>query len=186
MAAVTLSLTSAAAAARYWWALAVAPVVLALLYPPVLGRVMDVILRALRRPPLERRPTAGGIARAAGWTVAGWLLWGTQAWLLLRDVTGQGFGVLLLSVGAFALAWSAGTIAVVFPGGIGPRELALIAALAPVAARGEAVVVAVLSRVLMTASDLAWGGAGLLIGRRLAKVLAARQAAAAEGGAAAE
>jgi uncharacterized membrane protein YbhN (UPF0104 family) len=181
MAAVALSLTSAAAAERYWWALAVAPVVLALLYPPVLGRVMGLVLRVLRRPPLERRPTAGGIAKAAAWTVAGWLLWGTQAWLLLRDVTGQGLGVLLVSVGAYALAWSAGTIAVVFPGGIGPRELALIAALAPVATRGPALVVAVLSRVLMTGSDLAWGSAGLLIGRRLARALAAHKAAALAG-----
>jgi len=144
-------------------------------------QVMGLVLRVLRRPPLERRPTAGGIAKAAAWTVAGWLLWGTQAWLLLRDVTGQGLGVLLVSVGAYALAWSAGTIAVVFPGGIGPRELALIAALAPVAARGPALVVAVLSRVLMTGSDLAWGSAGLLIGRRLTRALAARKAAALAG-----
>ncbi len=175
MAAAALSLTSTAAAARYWWVLAVAPLVLALLYPPVLGRAIDMVLRALRRPPLERRPTPGGIARAAAWTAAGWVLWGTQAWLLLRDVTGKGLGVLLVSLGAYALAWSAGTIAVIFPGGIGPRELALVAALAPVAARGPALVVAVLSRLLMTGSDLVWGGAGLLIGRRLARLV--RQAA---------
>jgi hypothetical protein len=179
VAAVALSLTSTAAAARYWWVLAVAPLVLALLWPPVLGRAIDLVLRALRRAPLERRPTAGGIARAAAWTAAGWLLWGTQAWLLLRDVTGKGLGVLLVSLGAYALAWSAGTMAVIFPGGIGPRELALIAALAPVAARGPALVVAVLSRLLMTGSDLAWGGAGLWIGRRLARLIrqAAEQAA---------
>jgi uncharacterized membrane protein YbhN (UPF0104 family) len=172
MAAITLSVTSAAAAAQYWWALALAPFLLALLYPPVLGRLMNRVLALLRRPPMERRPTARGIAKAAAWTVAGWLLWGTQAWLLIRGVTGQGLGVLLVSVGAYALAWSAGTLVVVFPGGIGPRELALIAALAPVATRGPAVVVAVLSRLLMTGSDLAWGGAGLLIGRRLRKMIA--------------
>jgi Lysylphosphatidylglycerol synthase TM region len=172
LAAAGLSLTSASAAARYWWLLAAAPWVLALLYPPVLGRVMDLVLRAARRPPLERRPTPGGIARAAGWTAAGWLLWGAQAWLLLRDVTGQGPGTALLSLGAYALAWSAGTVAVIFPGGIGPRELALIAALAPVAAHGQALAVAVLSRLLMTGSDLAWAGAGLLIGRRVARLVA--------------
>jgi uncharacterized membrane protein YbhN (UPF0104 family) len=171
MAAITLSLTSSAAATHYWWVLAVAPLLVALLFPPVLGRVINAVLVVLRRPRLERRPTGTGIAKAAAWTVAGWLLWGTQAWLLLHDVTGKGLGVLLVSVGAYALAWSAGTMVVIFPGGIGPRELALIAALAPVAARGPALVVAVLSRLLMTGSDLIWGGAGLLIGRSLAKAV---------------
>jgi uncharacterized membrane protein YbhN (UPF0104 family) len=135
----------------------------------VLSRIMNRVLALLRRAPLERRPTVPGLARAAGWTALGWLLWGVQAWLLLRDVTGRGFDVLLLSVGAYALAWATGTMLVIFPGGIGPRELALIAALAPVAPHGTAVVVAVTSRVLMTASDLGWAGAGLIIGRLLAR-----------------
>jgi hypothetical protein len=60
---------------------------------------------------------------------------------------------------------------VIFPGGIGPRELALIAALAPAAPRGPALVVAIVSRLLMTGSDLAWAGAGLIIGRLLARSL---------------
>jgi uncharacterized membrane protein YbhN (UPF0104 family) len=177
MAAVTLSLTSSAAAAHYWWALAVAPLLVALFFPPVLSRVINLVLVLLRRPPLERHPTGAGIAKAVTWTVAGWLLWGFQAWLLLHDVTGKGMGVLLVSIGAYALAWSAGTMVVIFPGGIGPRELALIAALAPVATRGPALVVAVLSRLLMTGSDLAWAGAGLLIGRSLARAVRRAKAA---------
>jgi len=172
MASVMLSLTSSAAAAHYWWALAVAPLILVGLFPPVLGRIMDRGLALARRPPLERRPTGPGLAKAAAWTALGWLLWGVQAWLLVREVTGEGFNVLLLSIGAYALAWSAGTMVVIFPGGIGPRELALIAALAPVAPRGPALVVAVVSRVLMTGSDLAWAGAGLVIGRLLTRSLA--------------
>jgi hypothetical protein len=66
---------------------------------------------------------------------------------------------------------------VIVPGGIGPRELALIAALAPIAPRGPALVVAVLSRVLMTASDLLWATAGLLVGKLMAKSIHARHAA---------
>jgi hypothetical protein len=169
MASLALSLTSSAAAAHYWYALAVAPLILIGLYPPVLGRIMDRVLTVLRRPRLERRPTVPGLTKAAAWTALGWLLWGVQAWLLLRDVTGKGFDILLLSVGAYALAWSAGTMVVVFPGGIGPREIALIAALAPVAPHGAALVVAVISRLLMTASDLVWAGAGLIIGRLLSR-----------------
>jgi uncharacterized membrane protein YbhN (UPF0104 family) len=181
VAAITLSLTSSAAAAHYWWALAVAPFLVALFFPPVLSRVINFVLAVLRRAPLERHPTGTGIAKAVAWTTVGWLLWGFQAWLLLHDVTGKGLGVLLVSIGAYALAWSAGTMVVIFPGGIGPRELALVAALAPVATRGPALVVAVLSRLLMTGSDLVWGGAGLLIGRSLTRaVRRAEEAAPAE------
>jgi glycosyltransferase 2 family protein len=165
VAAVTLPLTSATAARHYWWAIAVTPLILFALYPPVLGRLLDWALTLIRQPRLERRPSARGLARAVAWTSLGWLLWGLQAWLLVGDITGRGTHVLLLSIGAFALAWSAGVLVVVFPGGIGPRELALIAALAPVAPRGAALAIALVSRVVMTGSDLAWGGAGILIGR---------------------
>lgn len=167
LACVALPLTSSAAAARYWWLLAVAPLALVILYPPVLARLMNRVLTILKRPSLECRPTLSGLARAALWTALGWAAWGTQIWLLLHEVTGKGPAAVLLAIGAYALAWSAGTIMVIFPGGIGPRELALVAALAPVAAHGPALVVAVVSRVLMTISDVVWAAAGLIIGRML-------------------
>jgi uncharacterized membrane protein YbhN (UPF0104 family) len=165
VAAIALPLTSSSAARHYWWALAVTPLVLIGLYPPVLGRLLDKALSLIRQPQLERRPSARGLATALAWSALGWLLWGLQAWLLVRDMTGSSTQVLLLSIGAYALAWSAGILIVVFPGGIGPRELALVAALAPIMPRAAALVVALVSRVVMTASDLAWGGTGIAIGR---------------------
>jgi uncharacterized membrane protein YbhN (UPF0104 family) len=164
-AAVTLPLASASAARHYGWAFAIAPVILIGLYPPVLGRILGRVLKLARRQPLERRPSAPGLIRALAWTALGWLLWGLQAWLLIRDLTGRGTQALPLAIGAYALAWTAGVLIVVFPGGIGPRELALIAALAPIMPRGAALVIALTSRVAMTAADLAWGGVGLAIGR---------------------
>ena len=164
-AAVALPLASAGAARQYWWALAIAPLILIGLCPPVLGRLLDRAFTLVRWQPLERRPSVRGVARALGWTALGWLLWGLQAWVLVRDITGRGAHVLLLAFGAYAIAWSAGILIVVFPGGIGPRELALVAALAPVMPRGAALVIALISRVVMTTSDLIWGAVGLAIGR---------------------
>ncbi len=80
-------------------------------------------------------------------------------------MTGRGVGVLLLSAGAYALAWSVGFVLIIFPSGVGPRELALIAALAPVMSRGSALVIAIVSRLVMTIGDLAWAGLGLALGR---------------------
>ena len=54
----------------------------------------------------------------------------------------------------------------VFPNGIGAREVILIAALAPVLDRPAALALAVLARVGATVSDLAWGGIALAVGGR--------------------
>src|SRR5262249_6639315 len=67
LAGVALPLTSAAVAARYWWLLAVAPLALVILYPPVLSRLMNRVLTLVKRPELECRPTLSGLARAAVW-----------------------------------------------------------------------------------------------------------------------
>jgi len=160
IAAVVLPLVSTAAALHYWWALAIAPVIGVCLLPPVLGRLVDGALALVRQQPLERRPSMGGIARALGWAALGWLLWGLQVWLLIRDLTGLGTRALPVAIGGFALAWAAGTMIVLTPGGLGARELALIAVLTPIMPRGEALAIALVSRATMTFADLAWGGVG--------------------------
>src|SRR5580693_2627083 len=179
IAAVALPLASAGAARHYAWALAALPVMLVCLCPPVLGWLTDRALRVLRLPPLERRVTWRGLAVATGWTVLGWLLLGMQVWLLLASMTGRGAGVLLVAIGGYALACSVALALVVFPNGIGARELILIAALAPVLDRPAALALALLARAATTISDLAWGGIGLAIGRRAQAADAAEPAAAA-------
>ena len=107
----------------------------------------------------------GGMARALGWTTLGWLCYGAHAWFLISVFAGKGGHVFALSLGAYALAWSVGFLIIVFPGGIGPREIALVAVLAPVMSSASALVVALASRVVMTIGDLVWAGTGLVIGR---------------------
>jgi uncharacterized membrane protein YbhN (UPF0104 family) len=177
IAAFGLPLASAAAARDYRWALAALPVLLLCLCPPVLGWLTDRGLGVVRLQRLERRPTWRGLTVAAGWTVLGWLLLGLQVWLLLASMTGRGAGVLLLAVGGYALACSLALVLVVFPNGIGPREVILIAALAPVLDRPAALALALLARVATTISDLAWGGIGLAVGRRARTMAAAAPAA---------
>ncbi len=180
IAALGLPLASAAAARHYLWALALLPVMLVCLCPPVLGRLTDRALGVLRMQRLERRPTWRGLAVAVGWTALGWLLLGLQAWLLLAGMTGRGADVLLLAVGGYALACSAALVLVVFPNGIGAREVILIAALAPVLDRPSALAVAVLARVGTMVSDLAWGVIALSVGLRARSAVRARATGAAE------
>jgi uncharacterized membrane protein YbhN (UPF0104 family) len=168
IAAVGLPLASASAARRFLWVLAALPVLLACLCPPVLGRLTDRALGVLRLQRLDWRPSWRGLAVAVGWTVLGWLMLGLQAWLLLDGMTGRGAGVLLVAVGGYALACSAALVLVVFPNGIGAREVILIAALAPVLDRPSALALAVLARVGATVSDLAWGAIAVAAARRAA------------------
>ena len=164
-AGITLPLVSAHAVRQYWWVLAVTPLAAACLYPPVNKFLLDLALKAARRPPLERPVSRAGMARALAWTALGWLCYGAHAWFLIRVFADRSGDVFALALGAYALAWSVGFLIVFFPGGIGPRELALIAVLAPVMPAASALVVALASRVVMTVGDLVWAGVGLALGR---------------------
>jgi glycosyltransferase 2 family protein len=164
-AGVMLPLTSGHAARHYWWVLAITPLAAVCLHPKIIEFGLNLVLRVLRKPPLEELVSGAGMARALGWTTLGWLCYGAHAWFLISVFAGKGGNVFALSLGGYALAWSVGFLIIFFPGGIGPREIALVAVLAPVMSSASALVVALASRVVMTIGDLFWAGVGLVIGR---------------------
>ena len=170
VAAVTLPLTSAEARERYWPLFLLAPVLLALLHPRIVTWALGVVFRIARRPPLERPVSLGATLRAVGWTVLGWALFGVHTWLLCNAVGGDGKGLPFLATGAYALAFVAGFLVFIAPGGIGAREAALTVVLTPVLPAGAPVVVAIASRVLLTAADLTNAGVALLLGRTVPAV----------------
>jgi uncharacterized membrane protein YbhN (UPF0104 family) len=163
VAAITLPLTSTDATHRYWWLLILAPIFLALLHPRIIAYAFDRALRLARRRPLARTADLATMVRTVAWTALGWLLFGVHAWLLVRAAGGSGF---FLSTGAYALAFTAGFLVVIAPGGVGVREAALTVALGSVLASGAPLVVALASRVVMTVADLAWAGSAVLLGSR--------------------
>jgi len=177
IAAAALPLSSPDVVRRYLPALALVPVIVVCLVPPILHRILNLALRIIRQEPLERPLTWRGLGIALGWNVLGWTLYGAQVWLLITDVARDGTHSMLLAVGAYALAFSLALVLVVFPGGIGARELILVAALEPVLAHGPALAVALATRVVTTACDLAWGGLAMALGRS-ARVAAADTGAA--------
>jgi hypothetical protein len=171
IAAIALPLASPALVRKYMLALAAAPVIAVCLAPPVLHRILNLALRLIRQEPLEHPLSWQALGIALAWSVLGWLLFGAQVWVLLADVAKNGAHSMLLAVGAYALACSLALLLVVFPNGIGARELLLVAALTPLLAHGPALAVALVTRVVTTVSDLAWGGAGVAL-RRAARVSA--------------
>lgn len=150
----------------YWWLLAVLPLALLAAVPPVLNRLLDLVMRLARRPPLPAPLSSAGLLRAAGWAFLSWLAYGVHVWVLAGQLTDAGLLFLAHATGAFAAAWCAGFLLVVAPAGAGVREAALILLLGGVLTGPQATVVAVVSRLLFVVGDLGWGGVALLAGRR--------------------
>jgi hypothetical protein len=165
--AVTLPLLGGDALRRYWWALLVLPVAVVLLLPPVLNRLLERILRLLRREPMPRPLTLAGTGRAVGWAVVMWLLYGAHLLVLL---TGAGepltAELVVRSTGAFAASWAIGFLLAFAPAGLGVREIGLVGLLGATVAQPLAVAATLISRLMLTLADLVWPAVALLAERR--------------------
>jgi glycosyltransferase 2 family protein len=166
VAVLTLPFVEPEALHRYWWVLLALPVAAVVLWPPALNRIMDLVLRLARREPLAVSASVGGMLRAVGWDLASWVGFGAQVWLLARALGVHHPALFLQATGAFAAAWCVGFLIVFAPAGGGARELALVLLLQPIAPTATAWVIALVSRLLFTVGDLAWGGTALLAERR--------------------
>lgn len=163
----SLPLLADGAARTYRWTLVALPVALVVAAPPVLNRLIGAALRLARRPALPRPLTLGGIARGAGWALLSWTAYGVHVWVLALQLgAGPTPQLLLVTTGAFAAAWTIGFLVVIAPAGAGVRETALILLLAGVLSAPQAMVIAVLSRLMFTAGDLAWCLPALVARRR--------------------
>jgi len=151
------------AARTYWWLGIVVVAGVVVLTPAVLNRVVALVGRLVKRP--TEPMSARGLLHSALWSVVMWCAFGVQLWLLARTVTTDSPALLLASVGGFALAWVVGFVIVLLPAGAGAREAALVLVLSPYMAAPDALALALASRVLMLAGDVALAGAAALLAR---------------------
>ena len=120
----------------------------------MLNALLGWLLRLARRPALEQPLTGRVIAAALAWSLAAWLLYGLQIWLLAARLGAPPGRTALLAVGGYAFAWSVGFLIVFAPAGAGVRDVLLVAVLGPVLGVGSATAVALVSRVVTTVGDL--------------------------------
>jgi glycosyltransferase 2 family protein len=166
IAGVGLPLLGSDAYDRYAWTLALLPVALVLLWPPALNRLIALTLRLARRDPMPVSLTLGTVMRVTGWSLAVWASYGVHVWILALSVGAGGAALLPKATAAFAGAWCIGFLVIVAPVGAGAREAALILLLQPTLPQTEAAVVALTSRLVVTAADLIWGLVALGAERR--------------------
>lgn len=119
-----------------WLALAMLPIVVLPIYPPVFNRFADYATKLSRRaaekwqrdtdtadvPPLRHATLAGGLVMSAG----GWLLLGLSLWVVLHALAPEqvnwSWGCWLRCTGYIAVSYVAGFVAFFTPGGLGVRE----------------------------------------------------------------
>lgn len=135
-------------------------------HPAVLTRLVDLVLRLLRRAPLPHALGWRGVGEAFGWLLVTWMCYGVQLWLLANALGAPGWTGLLRCLGGFSLALTAGVVFLLAPSGAGVREGIIVAALAGVMSEGEALGIAVVSRMLFTVSDILTAGTAALFGAR--------------------
>lgn len=153
------------AAERIAWlgpvALSAAAALLLVLLTPLFDRLYLLALRIGGRPEYHVEvPWTTRLALTVGYAGL-WIAFGTAFWLFVGAVANPGSGAFWPLVGAWAIGYLAGWIAVFVPGGLGVREGVYAALLALYIAPTIAVATAILARVWSTAVELAIAG-GLL------------------------
>lgn len=139
---------------------------IAFLTPPVLNRLIALGFKILKRPAPEHPITAKGLIMSTLLAVVAWCVAGVQVWLLA-----VGFGMelsvsgVLLSIGAYALAWVVGFLVMFIPAGTGVRESVLGLFFAGILSSGGVLAVVLVSRIAMTIADLLYAGIGAVLSR---------------------
>jgi len=178
VAAITLPFAHAASVAQYFWVLILVPVGIVALSPPVLNRLLRLVLRLARQPAMPQGVSFRGLARTTSWAMAGWACNGLMIYVMMLQLAGHRQGALLVSTGAYSLSWAIGFLAVFAPAGAGVREAVMVAVLHTQATTAIALTVALLARALSVVADAVTGAiASALVGRRRLRELREEQQA---------
>ena len=162
--AVTLLITSVSLQIPTWIIFILLAALCIILAPPVLNRLIRLGFRLLNRPEPEHDLTFSGLGFSTLFAVLAWVVAGIQIWVLVISVGMEAnIGSLLLSIGAYALAWVVGFIVVFVPAGTGVRESVLGLLFAGTLSTGGILATVLVSRIAMTLADLLFAGVGALL-----------------------
>jgi len=147
-----------AALQRFWWALAALPLLLILAHPRSVPFLLDRLLKAFRRAPLDVQMTRSATMIALGWSALTWVALGTHLAVLAAAVGTPSLRLLVLCIGGMGLAVSAGVLFLPSPAGAGMREIVLGYVLLAALTSGQVVAVVIASRVIVLLADLVLAG----------------------------
>ena len=115
--------------AGYWLigVMCLLPLLSLLLHPSVFYALMNRVIVAFKRPPLETRVPGTTLAGLLAWNVVGLCCMSLAIWLIVSGPLGLPIGKWWVLGGAYCLAWCAGFLAIWAPGGFGVREVVFAA-----------------------------------------------------------
>jgi hypothetical protein len=137
-----------------WLVLALPVAAVIALHPRVFGPVTAFALRRAGREPLPLALSVSKLLLLAAMYAASFVLAGASLYALAQGVHALDADALPRILGAFAIGFSASILAFVLPGGLGARELALVAALSPVMSAPVGLAVAIASRLVQVAIEI--------------------------------
>jgi uncharacterized membrane protein YbhN (UPF0104 family) len=158
------------------------PCSLIALHPKVMTFGVNLVLRMLRKAPLDHELRWTTIAKTLGLSTLTYVLFGLHLWLLATPGRTPSLNVLLLCIGTIAVGLVAGLVFFLVPSGLGARDILVALVLVPTVGVEAAAAFAVASRVMFTVAELATaGGAALLARIRHPEINAAANITAASG-----
>lgn len=104
-------------------------------------------------------------------TLLSWVAYGTGFWLLARGLVASPLP-LGAAWGIFAAGYIVGLLALIAPGGVGVREAMLVGLLVPVVGSGDAVILTVGSRLLLTVTEAGAALGALVLDRGFSRGVA--------------
>ncbi|MCK5064623.1 MAG: hypothetical protein KAQ97_05035, partial [Candidatus Fermentibacteraceae bacterium] len=137
-----------------WTAAAGAVLFLSVLWPPILNRVVNLILRVFRRKPVEEIPSYRVILSTVGGYIVAALIHGLGFFLLLRSLTDISMSYYLTITGVYFAAGLVGLAALFAPRGIGVLEGFLLLVLPLFIPRPVAIVGILGIRIIVTVTEL--------------------------------
>lgn len=165
LAAILLPVSMQGSATRFWWVLIALPVLMLAIHPRTIPALLDVVLRRLGREPIDSGLDWSHVVPAWSWAIASWVVYGLHAFVLVAAIGPVEARDLLLCIGGFALAVTAGVMFLPAPAGAGVRDAILVGTLGITFGLGTALAVGLVSRVVMIVADLTLAAGAWLVGR---------------------
>ena len=147
------------------WLYVVLPFGLIALHPRVMTWGVNLVLRTLRKAPLDHRLHWSTILKTLVFTMLSYTLFGTHLWLLATADGTPKANVLLLCIGAIAIGLTAGLFFFILPSGAGVRDVLVAVALAPAVGPVAGAAFAVASRAMFTVADVGTAGVAALVAK---------------------
>ena len=132
------------------------------LFPRNLERALNIVLRLTGREPITFRITPLTALKMIGWYTLTWLIYGIAFWLFVSAITGPGVFHPVFATGVYVISNVVGFMAFVMPAGIGVREGIIGYLLMNSVSVGVGLVIAGLSRFIMTIIEIVLSLSGLL------------------------